>query len=430
MDAIKRILIAIIAIATLSGGNIYAYGSQDNLKNYQKRTKRDIEKINQTTDGALGIGNYALTAAVTAGSVGALWAIHVRLLKMASERKRAAEQGYISKALEARDAALKMADNRQAKLGAAVTSVKLAEQARKKMEGDLLQERAAFNIVKEQLTKSYEANLLQGAAYIYAYRTQNPALVKYLDAGGPARIYANIETFELSENMKALSFGRGPASTIKELRTLLESLPKDASDIPAEYYVKKAEIYRTLKASPDASRLKLWLEESIVKEDLPFVLSASKNMGKFLEQVRDYETKGETAVARQVIEKAVKEEPSLAGILPKTFKRFGFVATLFMGAYLINGATAANATVDRIRANPALFLKADGDTLAQVQKDKQLTDALIMMSNTIHEISLMPKGEMETFLGNVISDQQLKKRQINLNIAPKKQINFAKYGSL
>lgn len=430
MKLINKIMIAIVTIAVLSGGNVFAYGSGQTLSDYQKRTKKDIEKINKTTGGALGIGNYAITAAIAAGSVGALWAIHARLLKITAERKMEAEEVYINKVLQARDAALKMADNRKAKLSSAEASRKLAEEAKQKMEGELLKERAALNIVKEELNKTYQASLLQGAAYVYAYRTQNPALVKYLDADGPGRIYANIESFELSENIKALSLGRAAPSSVQELRALLQSLPKDASDIPAEYYIKKAEIYKTLRASPNAARLKFWLEESIVKEDLPFVLSASKDMAKFLESVRDYEAKGETAVAREVIEKAVKEEPALARILPKTFKRFGIVATLFAGSFLLHNEVMANSKIDRIRANPSLFLKADADTLAQVEKDKELTSALIMMSNTIHEISLMPKAEIKEFLGKVISDQELKKRQINLNLAPNKKVDFAKYGSL
>ncbi len=430
MKVINKMIIAILGIAVLSGGNLYAYGAGKTLTDYQKRTKKDIANINKTTDGSLGVGDYALTAAVAAGSVGALWAIHASMLRRAADKKLKLEESYLRKALQARDAALKMADTRNAKLNASESSRKLAEKAKQNMEGELLQERAALNIAKERLSKAYEANLLQGAAYIYAYKTQNPALVKYLDIDGPGRIYANIEAFELRENIKVLSADKSSAASVRELKALLESLPKDAADIPADYYIKKAELYKTLRLSSKAPQLKFWLEESIVKDDLPFVLSASKDMAKFLESVRDYEAKGETAVARQVIEKAVREEPALARVLPKTFKRFGVVATLFAGAFLVNNATMANARVDKLRANPALFLKADADTLAKAQKDKELADALIMMSDTIHEISLMPKAEMKRFLGMVMSDQQLKKRQINLSVPPKKQINFAKYGTL
>ncbi len=431
MKAINKIMTAILAIAVLSGGNMYAFGADNKtLKDYQERTKKDIENINKTSDGYLGLGDYALTSAITAGSVGALWAIHARLLKRAADKKMQLGESYLRKALQARDAALKMADTRNAKLNAVESSRRLAEKAKQNVEGELLQERAALNIVKERLSKAYETNLLHGAAYIYAYKTQNPALVKYLDIDGPGRIYANIESFELADNIKILGSDKSSAAYVRELKALLESLPKDAADIPSEYYIKKAELYKRLRLSPKAPQLKFWIEESIVKEDLPFVLAASKDMAKFLESVRDYEAKGETAVARQVIEKAVREEPALARVLPKTFKRFGVVATLFTGAFLVSSATMANPRVDRLRANPALFLKADADTLARVQKDRELTDALIMMSNTIHEISLMPKAEMKRFLSMVTSDQQLKKRQINLSVPTKKQINFAKYGSL
>lgn len=431
MKVINRVMIAIIAIAVLSGGNLYADGADNKtLKDYQERTQKDIENINKKTDGSLGVGDYALTAAVTAGSVGALWAIHARMIRQAAAKKLQTEERYLYKALQARDAALKMADTRNAKLSAAESSRRLAEKAKQNAEGELLQERAALNIVKERLNKAYEGNLLHGAAYIYAYRTQNAALVKYLDIYGPGRIYANIESFELGENIKVLAADKRSSSAVAELKALLESLPKDASDIPADYYVKKAAIYKKLSQSSKAPQLKFWLEESIVKEDLPFVLSASKDMGKFVESVRLFEAKGKTAVARQVIERAVQEEPALARALPKTFKRFGVVATLFAGAFVLNESVMANAKVEKIRLNPALFLKADAQTLAQAQKDKQLTDALIMMSNAIHEISLMPKADMNKFLGLVIADQQLKKRQINLSVPLKKQINFAKYGSL
>lgn len=430
MKVINKIMIAVLGIAILSGGNMYAFGAEKTLTDYQKRTKKDIEKINETTAGSLGIGDYALTAAVAAGSVGALWAIHAQMLRRAADKKFKVEESYLRKALQARDAALKMADTRKTRLSSAESSRRMAERAKQNMEGQLLQERAALNIVKERLNNAYEANLLQGAAYIYAYKTQNPALVKYLDVNGPGRIYANIESFELAENIKVLSTDKNSAIYAKELKALLESLPKDAADIPAAYYVNKAAIYKKLSATQHAPKLKFWLEETIVKEDLPFVISASKDMGEFLDKVKAYEAKGNTAVAREVIEQAVREEPALAKALPKAFKRFGVVATLFAGAFVINQSVVANSRVERLRANPSLFLKADANTLAQAQKDKELSDALIMMSNAIHEVSLMPKADMNKFLGMVIADQQLKKRQINLNIAPKRQINFAKYGSL
>lgn len=430
MKAINKIMIAVLAIAVLVGNNIYAYGAEKTLKDYQKRTQEDINKINKATDGALGVGDYALTAAVAAGSVGALWAIHTRLLKNAADKKIKIEESYLRKALEAREAALKIADAKTTKLSAVEASRKLAEKAKQNAEGQLLQERAALNIAKERLSKAYEANLLQGAAYIYAYKTQNTALVRYLDVDGPGRIYANIESFELGENIKVLSADPKTAASAKELKTLLESLPKDASDIPAEYYVKKAVIYQRLRLSPKAPRLKFWLEESIVKEDLPFILSASKDMPKFLESVRDFEAKGQTTLARQVIENAVREEPALARVLPKTFKRFGVVATLFAGAFLVHGSAMAQGRVQKLRVNPSLFLKADTDTLAVAQKDKELCDSLILMSNAVHEISLMSKTDMKKFLAAVVSDQQLKKRQINLSVPPKRTIDFAKYGSL
>lgn len=434
MKNIINKITATLIIAILMSGSVFAQAAEQSLKKYQDRTNKDIKTISATSADMFGGTGYVITAIVAAGSVGALWAIHTKMLRSAVAKKFAAEDEMLIKALQARDAALELAEQKNARIVKSESSRRLAEKAKANAEGALLQERQALDIVKRRLDKTYQTNLLEGAAYIHAYRTQTPAFARHLDIGGPDRVYVNIESFELKENIKVLAADKKTAAFAKQLQALLESLPKDGSDISVNYYVKKAEIYNSLKSIAHSPKLKFWLEETIVKEDLPFILSASKNMSTFVESVRDYEARGQVNAAREVIEKAVKEEPAMARILPRTFKRFGTVAVLFAGAFALNTATVnASQTHDklaRLRSNPELFLKADGNTLAAAQKDKELTNALILMSNSIHELAIMPKAQMRDVVSSVVSEQTLKKKQINLSVPLKKPVDFSRYGNL
>ena len=416
IKGIKTKATAIFTVAVLFA-NI-AYGAQGTLKQYQARTKADINKIGASSKSILTKKNI-VTAAVAAGSIAALWAVNVRMVKAAAAKKMQQQNAVLDGVMRSRDEIINMSNAKDAKIRALQKSA-----AEKK---GLLSEKSALNITCKGLDGTEQASLLQGAAYIYAYRIRNQELLKYFKAGGPERIYANIETYELKNNIRALALNKQYVPLMRSLRELLKTLPADNAPIPASYYAAKAALYKKLPRVPG---IKMWLEEKIVRENMPYLLSGTKDLKVFIEGVRTLEARGQSEIASKLIERSVSEEPALAKVLPRTFMRFGGVALLVAGAFAMNSFDASAAVrerVQRLRVNPALFVSADDETLRLAQKDKELTDSLILMSNSIHEIAAMPAPNRNKFLTSVLSAKKLIKGQVD--VMYQQRADLSKFGN-
>ncbi|ACC98363.1 hypothetical protein Emin_0808 [Elusimicrobium minutum Pei191] len=115
---------------------------------------------------------------------------------------------------------------------------------------------------------------------------------------------------------------------------------------------------------------------------------------------------------------ALRNAKGVKGIV----KRFLWVSALLFTVDTLSAKTSDDAAVIRIKNNFALFLQADDSVLNQIEKNKELTAAIKVILDDVHDLAQKPE---EALLEEQKKHEDLKK-QVKVKLENK--VNLKKYG--